>query len=120
MPKGYRVGGRLSKSLEQPLGGCVTLDLNVEQHDQRDQSGSHDQGGTQSENNHVSSSCDCIVNILIGTIDAEACARLAQPSATQLAMPAENLMKSYSRFSFFLTNALHLTLTFKQGINHKD
>jgi hypothetical protein len=51
---------------------------------------------------------------------AEACARLAPHGAGQLVLCKKKLMKTYAGIYFFLTNALHHTLTFKQGINHKD
>jgi hypothetical protein len=47
---------------------------------------------------------------------AEACARLAPHGAGQLVLCKKKLMKTYAGIYFFLTNALHHTLTFKQGI----
>jgi hypothetical protein len=53
-------------------------------------------------------------------IEVEACAELEPTEEHNLGYLPKRLNKTYTGIYFFLTNALHPTLTFKQGINHKD
>jgi len=54
----------------------MTLHVDTEQKPQCCKCRCHQHHGSQTENDHFSSLCDCIVNTLAGTLARKACAKL--------------------------------------------
>jgi hypothetical protein len=79
----------------------------------------HQDCGPQSENDHFSSPRDVIVTILAEDRDT-ACLHGADGQKFAAAVAAENLIIPSTNIYSSRTICLYTTLTFRQGINHKD